>query len=141
MLDMDRRKLAEQIDSMVEQLAAISLALRAQSQSTDLPASLVDETQNGICHYCKLPLEDGKNNRGDHPRCYKEISRAIAAGQLTEELALAKGWIEPPRPAGRKPKQTPIKQMLAEIEAKSIADTIDSATKKVADRKSKYKSE
>lgn len=133
MLDMDAKKMIEQIDAMIQQLHAMQLVLQSSLPSV-LP-SIEAEERAGICHYCKKLLEDERPIRGDHPRCYKEIMRAIAANDLTEFDACEKGWLAPPKSAGRKPNQTPIRAMASEAKARKVAEDVEKYEQKKAKRK------
>jgi hypothetical protein len=136
MLDMDAKKMIEQIESMIQQLHAMQLVLQSSLPSV-LP-SIEAEERDGICHYCKQPLGDERPIRGDHPRCYKEIMRAIAANDLTEFDACEKGWLAAPKSAGRKPNQTPIRALANEAKARKVAEDVAAYEKKKAANKKGY---
>ncbi len=140
-VDMNAQKMIEQIDSVIQQLLAVQAAIKATVPA--VVPSLAFEEEAELCHYCKTSTKGEKVVRGDHERCYKEIMRGIAAGEVTEEAVLAKGWIAPAKPAGRKKNATPLRQLAEEastIIAKAIVEEIDTTkTKKVADKKSGYR--
>jgi hypothetical protein len=136
---MDAKKMIEQIDLVIQQLVAMQSAIKL-SLPTVAP-SIEAEAKAAICHYCKLPLNGEKPNRGDHGKCYKEI---IALGVVTEETAIEQGWFAPAQKAGRKPKESPLTRYAAEKLAKNAMDEIlsrekSTKTKKVADKKSDYR--
>lgn len=137
---MDAQKMIEQIDSVIQQLQAMQSALRATVPA--VVPSLAFEAEAEICHYCKLSTKGENVIRGDHGRCYKEIMRAIAANEITEAEVLAKGWMAPAKPAGRKKNATPLRKLAEEasniLGKAMVADIVDNTKpKKIADKKSR----
>lgn len=60
--------------------------------------------EKDLCTYCGDPVKPGEEaHRGAHGRCYKRIKREIAAGEITDNQAVNRGYYLPGSRGGRPP--------------------------------------
>lgn len=71
------------------------------------PAEAERRAAAKLCVVCGKPLPPPKpgkkrsDDRGADHKCYKQVMRAVEAGVMTKEDAVAWGWLLPAKPGGR----------------------------------------
>lgn len=111
---MDTKKIIARIDEAIETLESIKRTIAGPA--AEFPKQRLSLIENRICLSCelKIPAEE-KVFRGCHERCYRQISRKIEKGQITDTEAILAGSLAPPEPPGRKDKSN----IVANIKAKA----------------------
>lgn len=107
---MNKKAIMQQIQAALDALTMAKKLLCAdevKETANSTPAEAQRRFQKGCCTYCDelLLVKDSKvvHIRGAHPKCHKKINRLMVEGSLTEESAVARGWLLPGKPGGRPP--------------------------------------
>lgn len=127
--DMDTKLLLKKLDAALAQLSAMRVELEAGD--VKYPPSIEAEAAKGICHFCKKPINKGKEVRGLHEACNQFLVRERKEGNTTESELIKKGQIGPPSKGGRKKKH--------DLSQQAVADAVDLDGEK-AQRKQQRKS-
>jgi hypothetical protein len=125
-------ELRTQLEVATKALAAMREILDSAEETDKFapstPEKAVERHEDQRCIVCNEALPIKLNGRADHirgacVRCHKQISRTIAAGRLTEEEVVQRGWLLPPKKGGRPPKLGSIsyRLMQEELAAKELA--------------------
>lgn len=100
---MNRKEVVKRLTILIEQVQHIKAMV--EEMPSAIPDGAVQRAEGGLCVYCGEVLDDGgRKFRGAHERCYKRVNRAINSGVITEQQAVARGYILPvEEKGGRKP--------------------------------------
>lgn len=106
---MNTKLLLKQIDIAVAALSEIRKLVSEESRPSSSPKEAKRRAAAKCCTYCGEAIPpvgiDGKRTdvRGAHVKCHKAITRLIVSGVLTDEDAVAKGWLLSAEKGGRPP--------------------------------------
>lgn len=112
MLDMDIQELKKRLDKVKKEIEMIE---RLTTETVAVfPEERMQLVRDGKCVKCGKPLGEEKPDRGCHSRCYRILSRSVAAGETTYDKLISIGMILPVNKSGRK-KQNDVTLQMQEI--------------------------